>query len=143
MRLNLSLYDDVTLAGDALGDLYFYLGQFLLPLECLNVSAQSRAHFDCDNPERISKKLVVTQVNLTMDSRVTGYSGCNLCIRSLVGALFTVALVGNGTDPFTHEPCKVGTYTCDCETDHSGGPHCDQAKVGEANITGLPASTFL
>merc|ERR1711907_498777 len=50
--------------GDARGDLYFYLGQFLLPLECKNVSKQSRAHFDCDNPERVDPNLVVTRVEM-------------------------------------------------------------------------------
>merc|ERR1711935_1284925 len=29
---------------DALGDLYFYLDQFLLPLECANTSSTLRAH---------------------------------------------------------------------------------------------------
>merc|ERR1712013_428773 len=50
--------------GDAPGDLYFYLGEFLLPLECQNVSKESRAHFDCDNPERVDPNLVVTKVDL-------------------------------------------------------------------------------
>lgn len=103
--------------GDALGDLYFYIGQFLLPLECQNVNPESRAHFDCDNPERVSTDLVVTRVEMTMDSRFTSYSGCNLC---------------NGTDPFSHKACKVGTYVCDCES-HSSV--CDKRRVGQANVT--------
>jgi len=105
--------------GDALGDLYFYLGQFLLPLECKNVSSESRAHFDCDNPERVSKDLVVTKVEMSFDSRFTGYSGCNLC---------------NGTDPFTHKPCEVGTYLCDCESRQMPAP-CNKNKVGQTNVT--------
>eukprot|EP00656_Telonema_subtile_P047227 TRINITY_DN5410_c0_g1_i1.p1 TRINITY_DN5410_c0_g1~~TRINITY_DN5410_c0_g1_i1.p1 ORF type:complete len:364 (+),score=62.10 TRINITY_DN5410_c0_g1_i1:142-1233(+) len=105
--------------GDALGDLYFYLGQFLLPLECANVSALSRAHFDCDNSERHGD-LVVTQVEMEFDSRTTQYSGCNLC---------------NGTDPLTGKPCKVGEYLCDCEVWGKGGPTCDPSKVGVSNIT--------
>lgn len=105
--------------GDALGDLYFYLGQFLLPLECKNVSSQSRAHFDCDNAERVGN-LVVTRVDMQYDSRVTGYSGCNLC---------------NGTDPFTRKPCKKGTYICDCESAFGGGPKCNSSRVGVANVS--------
>lgn len=114
--------------GDALGDLYFYLGQFLLPLECENVSPESRAHFDCDNPERVSKDLVVTRVRMTMDSRFTGYSGCNLC---------------NGTDPFSRKPCEVGTYICDCETRSSDPNVCNKHYVGLANVTQMfgPTST--
>jgi len=104
--------------GDALGDLFFYLGQFLLPLECINVTAESRAHFDCDNPER-SGDLVVTEVNMTIDSRTTGYSACNLC---------------NGTDPFSGKTCKIGTYSCDCESKFHGPP-CDNQMVGVTNIT--------
>lgn len=106
--------------GDAFGDLYFYLGQFLLPLECQNVTKQSRAHFDCDNPERTSTDLVVTQVDLTIDSRTTTYSACNLC---------------NGTDPFSGAACTKGTYICDCESHHKGDPKCDATKVGTENVT--------
>jgi len=112
--------------GDALGDLYFYLGQFLLPLECTNASAQSRAHFDCDNAERFGKDLVVTQVQLEMDSRTGGYSGCNLC---------------NGSDPLTGKPCEVGKYICDCESSFSGGPECDPTRVGIDNVTAAFSAT--
>jgi len=102
--------------GDARGDLYFYLGQFLLPLECKDASPEGRAHFDCDNPERVDPNLVVTKVDLEVDVRTTSYSACNLC---------------NGTDPFSHKPCKVGTYVCDCFS--RGG--CDDTKLGKENIT--------
>merc|ERR1711935_860008 len=112
--------------GDALGDLYFYLGQFLLPLECVNTSSTFRAHFDCDNPER-SGKLVVTRVELEIDTRTAGYSGCNLC---------------NGTNPFTQKPCKVGTYVCDCESSFTGGPECIPDKVGVTNVTAAFGSTL-
>jgi len=37
--------------GDARGDLYFYLGEFLLPIECANASASRMKEFDCNNPE--------------------------------------------------------------------------------------------
>merc|ERR1719247_2332497 len=101
--------------GDALGDLYFYLGQFLLPLECANATKEGRAHFDCDNPERVDPNLVVTKVDMQIDSRTTKYSACNLC---------------NGTDPFTRKPCQKGTYTCDCfSRNHSAT--CDARKVGK------------
>lgn len=112
--------------GDALGDLYFYLGQFLLPLECQNVSAESRAHFDCDNPERVSKDLVVTRAEMSFDDRFTGYSGCNLC---------------NGTDPFSRKPCVVGTYICDCEGHEHDPSACNSHKVGEANVTQMFSPT--
>jgi len=106
--------------GDALGDLYFYLGQFLLPLECKNQSKHVRAHFDCDNPEREGNKLVVTKVDMEIDSRSTYYSACNLC---------------NGTDPFTQQPCKVGTYVCDCFASwENKSAHCDPTRVGSESI---------
>merc|ERR1719321_272288 len=106
--------------GDARGDLYFYLGQFLLPLECANQSKEGRAHFDCDNPERTSKDLVVTKVEMEIDSRPTTYSACNLC---------------NGTDPLTRKPCKVGTYVCDCFADwHNSSQKCDAKRVGSESI---------
>jgi len=101
--------------GDAQGDLYFYLGQFLLPLECKNASRESRATFDCDNAERRDPSLVVTQVNLEVDVRTTTYSACNLC---------------NGTDPFTGGMCERGTYICNCF-----GARCRRNKVGKMNVT--------
>lgn len=104
--------------GDVRGDLYFYLGQFLLPLECKNVSGESRAHFDCDNPERVDPNRVVTSANLEIDKRFTNYSACNLC---------------NGTDPFSHKPCEKGTYVCDCFSQSGGG--CDPKRVGIESIT--------
>ena len=95
--------------GDARGDLYFYLGEFLLPLECANATAHTRAQFDCDNPERVDKNLVVTkvtpiahhalspfdtchdtaQVNLQVDSRLTSYSACNLCNGKVIARAYT------------------------------------------------------
>lgn len=104
--------------GDEQGDLNFYLAQFLLPIECINPT--SRAKFDCDNPERFGD-IVVTKVDMEIDNRYTKYSACNLC---------------NGTDPFTHKPCTVGTYVCDCFGHHSSGNQtCDAAKVGMANMS--------
>lgn len=104
--------------GDVAGDLYFYLGQFLLPMECANASGASRAHFDCDNPERVDPNRVVTEVDLLVDSRSTAYSACNLC---------------NGTDPFTRKPCTKGAYVCDC-FGHGSNP-CDRTKVGSENVS--------
>mmetsp|Transcript_71252 Transcript_71252/g.185398 ORF Transcript_71252/g.185398 Transcript_71252/m.185398 type:complete len:365 (+) Transcript_71252:68-1162(+) len=102
--------------GDAEGDLYFYLDEFLLPLECVN--AASKDNFsggDCKNPERVDPDLVVSKVDLEVDSRFTAYSACNLC---------------NGTDPFSRQPCVIGTYTCDCE-----GLWCNKGHVGKSNIS--------
>jgi hypothetical protein len=66
--------------GDAAGDLFFYLGQFLLPLEyasfgqplrrrekrppfvCRCADVGFRSEFDCGNLERVGKNLVVTKV---------------------------------------------------------------------------------
>lgn len=104
--------------GDALGDLFFYLGQFLLPLECKNASKDMREHFDCDNPERVDENLVVTKVDMQIDSRLTIYSACNLC---------------NGTDPFSGKPCEVGSYDCDCMKFASKG-RCDASRVGRSSI---------
>eukprot|EP01065_Artemidia_motanka_P000736 TRINITY_DN1033_c0_g1_i1.p1 TRINITY_DN1033_c0_g1~~TRINITY_DN1033_c0_g1_i1.p1 ORF type:complete len:343 (+),score=108.21 TRINITY_DN1033_c0_g1_i1:69-1097(+) len=103
--------------GDAQGDLYFYLGQFLLPLECAG-DPQGMSGFDCHNPERVDPGLVVTKVDIVVDSRYTTYSACNLC---------------NGTDPFTGNECTVGSYVCDCFSHESGV--CDPTKVGAENIT--------
>jgi len=106
--------------GDVFGDLYFYLGQYLLPLECANVSQKTRSHFDCDNPERVDPNLVVTRVDLEVDTRFwTQYSACNLC---------------NGSDPFTHKPCKKGTYICD-HGHHGGSQPLIPKGVGFKNIT--------
>lgn len=102
--------------GDARGDLYFYLGQFFLPLECANGAKSGRAQFDCKNPEHVDPDLVVTKVDLEIDSRTETYSACNYC---------------NGTDPFSGRPCKKDTYICNCES--SSG--CDNTKVGEQNVT--------
>jgi len=109
--------------GDAQGDLYFYLGQFLLPLECANISNSSghSAGFDCNNPERRDSSLVVTEVDLQVKNNYTVYSACNLC---------------NGTDPFTGKSCTLGTYICDCFHHHSSGnTTCDSNKVGIENVT--------
>lgn len=107
--------------GDVLGDLYFYLGEFLLPLECHDATSNaSRAHFDCDNTERVDPNLVVTKVDMEVDSRSTKYSACNLC---------------NGTDPFSHKPCEVGTYVCDCFSDDNSSEACDPKKLGIGNVT--------
>merc|ERR1712194_755990 len=70
----------------------------------------------CDNPERVDPNLVVTKVELQVDTKMTSYSACNLC---------------NGTDPFTHKPCKKGTYVCDCFSRGS----CDETKIGIESIT--------
>lgn len=102
--------------GDVAGDLYFYLDQFLLPLECANASGDFRSEFDCDNPERVDPDLVVSKVDVEVDDRFTMYSACNIC---------------NGTDPFTHQPCVKGTYKCDCE----GGILCKSARVGMENVS--------
>lgn len=101
--------------GDIPGDLYFYLGDFLLPLECANKTAAAIAGFDCGNVERTGD-LVVTKVDMEIDKNVSGYMACNLC---------------NGTDPFTQKPCKNGTYICDCQDRDHG---CDPTKVGVQDI---------
>lgn len=101
--------------GDIPGDLYFYLGDFLLPLECANKTAAAIQGFDCGNVER-SGDLVVTKVDMKIDKNVSGYMACNLC---------------NGTDPFTQKPCQKGTYVCDCQDRVNG---CDPTKVGVQDI---------
>mmetsp|Transcript_114977 Transcript_114977/g.365337 ORF Transcript_114977/g.365337 Transcript_114977/m.365337 type:complete len:363 (-) Transcript_114977:335-1423(-) len=100
--------------GDVEGDLFFYLDEFLLPLECANAS-KGMSGFDCNNPERVDPNLVVSKVELEVDSRWTTYSACNLC---------------NGTDPFSRKPCEKGTYICDCF-----GIWCNRGRVGKENIT--------
>jgi len=108
--------------GDVLGDLNFYLGQFLLPLEC-----RDPAHvtgFDCNNPERVDPDLVVTKVVMEVDSRFTNYSACNLC--------------ENGTDPLfpfltNRSDCEIGTYVCDCADWTGQGLVCDSLSVGIQN----------
>jgi len=100
--------------GDVRGDLYFYLDQFLLPVECNHSHQDPMAKFDCDNPERVDPDLVVSKVDLEIDTRWTTYSGCNLC---------------NGTDPFSGEPCEEGSYKCDCF-----GMGCNKHHVGRESI---------
>ncbi|CAE8593642.1 unnamed protein product [Polarella glacialis] len=104
--------------GNAHGDLFFYLAEFLLPLECADTSSFPNK-FDCTNPERRDPNLVVTKVDMEVDSRYTKYSGCNLC---------------NGTDPFTHKNCTIGTYVCDC-LNFGGGGNCDATKLGFENVS--------
>jgi len=101
--------------GDVRGDLYFYLDEFLLPLECSDPDASRSADFDCNNPER-SGDLVVTQVEMEVDSRMSAYQPCNYC--------------DSGVDPITHKPCEIGKYVCDCSFGH-----CDNTKVGVENIS--------
>ena len=63
---------------------------------------------------RIVWHAVVAQVEVTIDSRITGYSACNLC---------------NGTDPFSNKTCEKGVYVCDCEQFEPGSQACDSTKV--------------
>jgi len=113
--------DEKTLAdrntGDALGDLNFFLPQFFLPMACKNPISHidPRTKFDCQNPERTDPDLMITKMELLVDSNYTGYAECNFC---------------NGHDPLTHLPCKKGSYVCDC-------PFCDRAKVGRKTANGL------
>mmetsp|Transcript_103582 Transcript_103582/g.189616 ORF Transcript_103582/g.189616 Transcript_103582/m.189616 type:complete len:367 (+) Transcript_103582:30-1130(+) len=105
--------------GDALGDLTFYLNDLLLPLECNNATTDWRQTFDCDNPERVDHNLVVTKVDLSIDSRFTTYSACNYC---------------TGSDPFTGQPCVPGSYSCSCMTSAMKLPPCDRTRVGMEGI---------
>lgn len=82
--------------GDVDGDLFFYLGEFLLPIECSTKAFFSE--FDCTNFERVDPNLIISEVMLEVDSRWTNYSACNYC---------------NGTDPFSGKSCPIGTYVCD------------------------------
>jgi len=109
--------------GDALGDLNFYLGEFLLPLECRDPDHGSE--FDCNNPERVEPDLVVTKVEMVVDRRYTNYSACNLC--------------ENGTDPWilsNHSACEIGSYICDCVDFAHEGKICDPMQVGQQNQGG-------
>lgn len=99
--------------GDAEGDLNFYLGEFLLPLECADPNAGFSGGFDCDNAERTGD-LVVTKVEMEVDARFTNYSLCNFC--------------EDGIDPISRQPCEVGKYHCDCG--FSNKTTCDPRRVG-------------
>ncbi|CAJ1337448.1 unnamed protein product [Effrenium voratum] len=103
--------------GDAEGDLFFFLDEFLLPLQCADPE-YFWDKFECKNPER-SGQLVATQLKLQVDSRFSNYSGCNLC---------------DGVDPFTRKPCEAGTYTCDC-MDFLHPENCDHQFVGRETVT--------
>lgn len=103
--------------GDAPGDLFFELDQFLLPLQCADPS-YFYDKFECQNPEHLSKGLVATEVHLEVDSRYTNYSGCNFC---------------TGTDPFTRKPCEAGTYVCDC-MNFLNPKGCDRRFVGMETV---------
>lgn len=104
--------------GDELGDLNFFLPEFFLPLACAD--PDSRARFDCDNPERTDPDLVVTRVKMSVDTRYARYALCNLCI---------------GEDPVTHRPCKNGTYICDCWS-REDPSSCDSSRVGTEPASG-------
>lgn len=102
--------------GDAEGDLNFYLDQFLLPIECAEENKNFAAEFDCNNPER-SGDLVVTKVEMEIDSRLTNYSACNYC--------------DTGIDAISHQPCEIGKYNCVCQSHHYGQKAtCDPLRVG-------------
>jgi len=102
--------------GDALGDLYFYLDAFKLPIECSDSRPNWWINFDCANPER-SGDLVVTKLVMEVDDRMTGYSECNLC--------------ETGKDPMSGHTCTVGEYVCDC----ASGELCNSRLVGAQNIS--------
>lgn len=104
--------------GDERGVLFFYLGNFLLPLECANASAAAMGGFDCSNPERFGER-VWTKVDLRVHKNFTTYSACNLC---------------TGEDPFSGEPCADGTYVCDCFDPTARTSTCDATRVGTENI---------
>eukprot|EP00662_Eupelagonemidae_sp_cell21_P037322 gene37322-4517_t len=78
--------------GDAAGDLYFYLGEFLLPLECAQESPGMEG-FDCSNP----------------DHATPHHGGC---VAERVGTDLVVTKV-------EMEPCEVGSYVCDHFSHHS------------------------
>lgn len=103
--------------GDERGDLNFFLPQFFLPLACSD--PDSRARFDCGNPERTDPDLVVTKVDIVVDSQYTEYSECNLC---------------TGRDPFTGDTCINGTYVCDCGYGHD--VQCNATRVGRESASG-------
>lgn len=107
--------------ADPSGGLYFWLTQFLLPLECSANPIDWKSSFDCQNPEQVSTDLVVTKVDMLVDSRLSGYAACNLC---------------EGVDPFTKRPCQNGTYVCDAcyERTWRGKSECDATRVGQADV---------
>ena len=70
---------------------FFFLDEFLLPLQCADPT-YFYDKFECQNPEHDSKGLVATQLHLQVDSRFTGYAGCNFC---------------TGTDPFTQSLSRL------------------------------------
>jgi len=103
--------------GDVYGDLFFFLDEFLLPLQCADPSYYFDK-FECQNPEHRSSNLAATQLRLRVDSRFSSYSGCNLC---------------TGTDPFSRKPCEKGTYTCDC-MNFTTPNACDHDFVGHEMV---------
>jgi len=103
--------------GDLYGDLFFFLDEFLLPLQCADPS-YFFDKFECQNPEHRKGDLVATQVHLQVDSRFGNYAGCNLC---------------TGIDPFTRKPCKKGTYICDC-MNFTNPTACDHHFVGRETV---------
>ena len=62
--------------GDLLGDAYFAMRGFMLPVEC--ASGDPTAKFDCDNPEQNASDVnIVSQHLVTVDSRFGPYGACN------------------------------------------------------------------
>jgi hypothetical protein len=103
--------------GDALGDSFFDLRSVFLPIECAHPNNHT-AH-DCDNAEVVADDLVITKLELEVDSSQYGaYGRCNVCV--------------NGTDHHGNNSCTDGVYSCSC-----GGfehPTPCNASVGKTSV---------
>mmetsp|Transcript_14092 Transcript_14092/g.21278 ORF Transcript_14092/g.21278 Transcript_14092/m.21278 type:complete len:352 (-) Transcript_14092:2167-3222(-) len=104
--------------SDIGGEIFFDLRSVVLPIECGSEYAWSG---DCENSELESDDLVITKLELEVDTRFGEYGRCNVCNAS-------------GIDPFSGLHCTAGDYFCTC-----GGYYdsyaCNSSAVGYENIT--------
>lgn len=93
-------------SGDAPGDMMFDFRSKVLPFEC---HANPSSH-DCTNPEVVGEKLVISKLELEVDTRFGQYARCNMCI--------------NGTDGHGDDHCTDGQYVCSCSVDETVHKDC-------------------
>mmetsp|Transcript_28800 Transcript_28800/g.92738 ORF Transcript_28800/g.92738 Transcript_28800/m.92738 type:complete len:332 (-) Transcript_28800:104-1099(-) len=104
--------------SDLGGDVFFDLHAVVLPVECASSLASP---MDCANTELDGDDLVVSKLELEVDSRFGDYGRCNTC-----GA--------EGIDPFSGLPCPANEYFCTCGS-YDDPYECASSKVGVENLT--------
>jgi hypothetical protein len=99
--------------GDVLGDMYFDLRSKALSIECSDAKNAARNAHTCANAEVASPDLVMTALELAVQTPFGAYGRCNICV--------------NHTDHHGNNSCTNGVYDC------TGCGDCES--VGRWNIT--------